>query len=94
MDRLVCRFGRVLTMIYNGHRYRSILTLMVALGVDAIWSNTNQNGCSGQGTRENHFTVAEIMLSLMICLAAMRFGFFMLHLRRISQALGRSELSA
>lgn len=68
--------------------------LMVALGVDAIWSNTNQSNCPDQRTCENHFTVAGIMLSLMMCFAAMRFGFFMLHLRRISQALGQSELLA
>ena len=54
---------------------------MIALIVDAVWPTTLQN----------NFTVAKVLLSLAMCLATARFGLFMLHLRRISQALHRAE---
>ncbi|KAF8675486.1 hypothetical protein AX14_005104 [Amanita brunnescens Koide BX004] len=63
-------------------------TFMIALIVDAVWPTTVQNNCAGQ---VNDFTVAKVLLSLALCFTAARFGIFMLHLRRISQALLRAE---
>ncbi len=82
-----------MTIIENSHRRRGMFTLMVALIVDAMSADTDQNNCPGQGTCGNHFMIAKVMLSLAMCFVAVRFGFFMLHLRRISQALDQSCMS-
>ncbi len=68
-----------------------MFTLMVALVVDAMSADADQNNCPGQGSCVNHFMIAKVMLSLVMCFVAVRFGFFILHLRCISQALGQSE---
>ncbi|KAF8350421.1 hypothetical protein F5887DRAFT_300095 [Amanita rubescens] len=68
-----------------------MLTLMVALVVDAMSADTDQNNCPSKGTCRNHFMIAKVMLSLVMGFVVVRFGFFMLHLRRISQALAQSE---
>jgi len=69
-----------------------MFTLMVALLVDAMSPDTDQNNCqAGQGTCGNHFMIAKVILFLVMCFVAVRFGFFMLHLRHISQALDQSE---
>jgi hypothetical protein len=75
-------------MTDSGHLHRGTVTFMIALIVDAVWPTTLQNNSIGQ---VNNFTVAKVLLSLAMCLATARFGFFMLHLRRISQALDRAE---
>ncbi|KAF8340968.1 hypothetical protein F5887DRAFT_977445 [Amanita rubescens] len=70
----------------------SVLTFMIALVVDAVWPNAAQNNnCSGQYHRNSQFTVAKVMLLLMLFFAAMRVGVFMVHLRHISQALSRPQ---
>ena len=61
---------------------------MIALIVDAVWPTTVQNNCTDQ---VNNFTVTKVLLSLVMCFTAARLGFFMFHLRRISQALQRPE---
>ncbi|KAF8350418.1 hypothetical protein F5887DRAFT_300069 [Amanita rubescens] len=71
-----------------------MFTLMVALVVDAMSPDTDQNklnNCPDKGSCGNNFMIAKVMLSLVICFIAIRFGFFMLHLRRISQTFGQSE---
>ncbi|KAF8691930.1 hypothetical protein AX14_002703 [Amanita brunnescens Koide BX004] len=66
----------------------SILTLMTALMVDAVWPNAARNNCSGQ---DHCFMVAKAILFLVLCFAAARFGIFMVQLRRISQALCQAQ---
>ncbi|KAF8726153.1 hypothetical protein AX14_008038 [Amanita brunnescens Koide BX004] len=61
------------------------LTFIIALIVDAVAPNIVQHECAGSN-HDSLFTAAKVMLSLFICLAAVRFGFFMLHLRRVYQA--------
>ncbi|KAF8708890.1 hypothetical protein AX14_013541 [Amanita brunnescens Koide BX004] len=63
-------------------------TFVIALIVDAVRPLTVQNNRIGQ---VDDFTMAKILLSLALCFTAARFGIFMLHLRRISQALLRAE---
>ena len=64
--------------------HRSILAFMVALIVNAVWPGVARNN---QHHLEAYFTVAKAMLFLVLCFAAARFGIFLFHLRRISQAL-------
>lgn len=75
-------------MITDGHLHRGTVTFMIALIVDALWPTTVQNSCTGH---VNSFTVAKVLLFLAMCFTIARFGFFMLHLRHISQALHRAE---
>ena len=76
------------TITDNGHLHRGTFTFVIALIVDAVRPLTVQNNRIGQ---VNDFTMAKILLSLALCFTAARFGIFMLHLRRISQALLRAE---
>ena len=76
------------TITDSGYLHRGTVTFMIALIVDAVCPTTVQNNCTGQ---VNNFTVAKVLLSLAMCFTIARFGFFMLHLRRISQALQRAE---
>ncbi|KAF8690285.1 hypothetical protein AX14_003022 [Amanita brunnescens Koide BX004] len=64
----------------------SILMFMIALIVDALWSNEARN-YSGQDHLDTYFTAAKVALFLVLCFTAARFGIFMFQLRRISQAL-------
>jgi len=66
---------------------------MIALIVDAVLPiNAVQNDClAGRVHRDTQFPVAKATLLLVLCFAAVRFGIFMAHLRRASQALDQSE---
>ncbi len=64
---------------------RAALTFIVALIIDAGVPNIVQNDCVGSN-HDSYFVTARVILSLFICLLAVRFTFFMLHLRRIYQA--------
>ena len=72
----------------NGRLHRGTFTFMIALIVDAVRPTIVQNNCAGQ---VNGFTVAKVLSSLALCFTAARFGIFMLHLRRIFQALLPAE---
>jgi len=61
---------------------RAALTFIVALIIDAGVPNID---CVGSN-HDSYFVTARVILSLFICLLAVRFTFFMLHLRRIYQA--------
>lgn len=65
---------------------------MIALFVDAVWpTNAVQNDSLGRAQRDTLFAVAKVMSFVVLCIAAVRFGVFMAHLRRVSQEIGHSE---
>ncbi|KAK2466660.1 hypothetical protein APHAL10511_000918 [Amanita phalloides] len=62
------------------------ITFIIALITDAMHPSVSGND-AGEGSC---FMAAKVALLLLISFAALRFGFFLLHVRRLSNALGQS----
>ncbi|KAK2459339.1 hypothetical protein APHAL10511_008645 [Amanita phalloides] len=65
----------------------STITFIVALIVDTVHPIPTMNNTAGQVTQ---FTAAKVVLLLVISFAALRFAFFVLHVRRVSNVLDRA----
>ncbi|KAF8350422.1 hypothetical protein F5887DRAFT_939118, partial [Amanita rubescens] len=66
-------------------------TFIIALVIDTVCPKAVGNSCSGDC--DSHSTTVKVMVCIVMFLSAVRFVFFMLHLRRVVQArLGEAEL--